>query len=541
MKAYDTSCGRAWNSRRLPPFSSPDTGLAWPWGRCYTEPVVLRILGLGPWLGLISLVAVGCAIWAVRLGRTGRALASARYAYASASAVLVVYWGTFVRGDAPRPDLVVNGPISDFDVTLLCVAAAWLVLGGLLAVLSHHEGKAWSAEQGARLLASVLLAAQTINVVRERPFFGDVSDYVLAAEQLTRGEPLHARYLYPPLLATLLAPLVKLGPSAVFLFCLAGNLVAVVLTFELLRRALVRYGFAELLAVLVAFCALCANVALLRTLFYVQVNLHITNLMLLSLLAYPQWPLASALALALAAHLKTSPLVVALPFLLNRDYRWLSYFALGILGLVAFTSWANGFQHYREYLENVSNIYHANGIQYRDNSLDSLVRATFAAFGKDIESARPYVLALRGGLFVFALWLSERAARVGLFSAGSGAARTKQSARAYDSFPVLLLLLTTISPLLWEHHPVMMLLSFAVLLKQLDDQVDAVLLLLAYYLVFLIPTFDVYPFSYRITLGAGLAYVLLARTARRALPAGRLFTQLNEAFSQLGTRCTPNR
>jgi uncharacterized membrane protein len=51
------------------------------------------------------------------------------------------------------------------------------------------------------------------------------------------------------------------------------------------------------------------------------------DLILLSLLTYPKNTLLSALTLALAVHLKTSPAVIVLAFLLEFNWKWLFWFA----------------------------------------------------------------------------------------------------------------------------------------------------------------------------------------------------------------------
>jgi hypothetical protein len=336
--------------------------------------------------------------------------------------------------------------------------------------------------------------------------------------------------LYPPLLATLLAPLLSLGDNFVFLFCVAANLLAVLLAFALLRRCLMRYGFVTLAATLLSFCAIAVNVAVLRTLFYVQTNLHVTNLMLLGLLCYPTQLWASALAIALAAHIKTSPLALVLPFVLNRDYKWLGWFAVCLFGIAGLTSSLNGFHHYVEYFDNISNIYRANGLSLRENSIDSLVRSTYWAFGLNIDEARSLVLVLRALVTLLSLGLCWGAIRKRTFSGGSPV----PIALVLDAYPVLMLFLMSVSPLVWEHHPVIIVLSLLAMLKQVDSEADALLWFGAWFLCFFVPTFDLYPFSFRITLGVFFAYWLLLRLVRRDTRYGRYFARANAALSRLG-------
>ncbi|HKU38078.1 MAG TPA: glycosyltransferase 87 family protein [Polyangiales bacterium] len=486
------------------------------------------VAALGPWFGLSAVLCVVSALAALVAAWRGQAFRCARLAYLASCAGALSYWGAFfVRRVPPRYELTNPGPLSDFEVTLLCAGAAWLLLGVLLFGLGR---KRWTVERAAFWLAITVLSGMYINVVRERHVFGDVFDFVNAAHAIARGLPLHERYLYPPLLATLLAPLSPYGNVAIAITCLAATMLGVPLAFLLLHKALQRYGFSELTATLAAFAALCANTAVLRTLFYVQTNLHVTNLMLISLLCYPSRRWGSALALALAAHIKTSPLALVLPFVINRDWKWLAWFAFFALGIIGFTSHLNGFHRYTEFLENVSNIYRANGITLRENSLDSLVRVTYWVFGIPLEAARTPILVLRTLLCVLSLWLLSACWRRRSFSC---AAAVSDETRVLDGYPVLMLFLMSVSPLVWEHHPVIILLSLLVPLKRLDDAADALLWLAAWYLCFLVPTFDIYPFSFRILLGVAFAYTLLARIARREPRPSVHFARVQAALARL--------
>src|SRR5262249_17357736 len=154
-----------------------------------------------------------------------------------------------------------------------------------------------------------------LNLLREREHFYDLNDYVVAARALHEHQPLPPRYLYPPLWATLLRPLTPLGGEAIFDLCIVANWGALLLFYGLLYGTLQRYGFARGGAALSALALLAVNVPVLRTLFYGQINLHVANLILLSLLWAGPRPALSAVALSLAVHLKILPLIFVLPFI----------------------------------------------------------------------------------------------------------------------------------------------------------------------------------------------------------------------------------
>jgi hypothetical protein len=56
--------------------------------------------------------------------------------------------------------------------------------------------------------------------------------------------------------------------------------------------------------------------------------------------------------------------------------------------------------------------------------------------------------------------------------------------------------MTIASPLIWEHHGIFLSLPFLLLLKKVETPAEWVWFGVAYLFVFLIPTFDFFPWSY---------------------------------------------
>ncbi len=75
-------------------------------------------------------------------------------------------------------------------------------------------------------------------------------------------------------------------------------------------------------------------------------------MILLSILVYPKYEFLSALALALAVHLKTSPAVLVLAFLLEFNWRWLFWFAVSFIAIGLFPVATNGVSLYQQFLTN---------------------------------------------------------------------------------------------------------------------------------------------------------------------------------------------
>jgi hypothetical protein len=223
-------------------------------------------------------------------------------------------------------------------------------------------------------------------VFRERTIYGDIQDYAEAAMRLSRGEPLNTSYLYTPFWATVLEPLARFGPKAIFGVCWLLNMLSIPVFYLLLHATLKAYGFGTNVAGLLCFSFMVVNVPLLRTLGYVQVNLHVTNLILASLVSFPQTRAVSAVTLALAAQIKMSPLALALPYLLRRDYKWLGVFVLTVLATAGLTVAWHGLAPFQEFLFNVRRMREENGLQFRETSFDSFFAAV-ASFGLLSEGA----------------------------------------------------------------------------------------------------------------------------------------------------------
>ena len=191
-----------------------------------------------------------------------------------------------------------------------------------------------------------------------------------------RNEPLHGSYFYPPLWATLTQFLVPAGEDTFFLALWLLDIVSFVAFFFLLHRVLERYGFGPRLAAVVTTVFMLANAPLLRTLVYVQVNLHTLNLIFLSMLLYPRRTFLSALMLALAVHLKGSPAVLVLAFLLEKDWRWLAWFAVSLVAIAGITVLTDGFSPFLDVLQHWQGLALSDNTIYHDTSFDSFLRST---------------------------------------------------------------------------------------------------------------------------------------------------------------------
>jgi len=413
---------------------------------------------------------------------------------------LALYAGRGVKG---LELLVQRGPLSIAEQTLACVAITWLAWGIALVLLKNPQIR---AEHGAAIVCSVVLLLLYVNILRERMHYADVGDYIRAAYNLHDGQPFHNRYLYPPLLATLCQPLLPLGTKGMAAAFWLANLVSLVAFFWLLCALLERYGFGRRLALSFVFLFMVVNVPILRTLGYVQINLHVINLILLALLLFPRHRIVSALMLALAVHLKASPLVLAIPFIGVRDKAWGVSFLSGLIGLTGLTFCFYGWAPFAAFLDNTCHIYAANGICFRENSVDSMIRSTGYVLGTDASVLVPYfkipiLLAILCGVG----YMMRKAA----FSM-----RADTQAAILNGIPALFVLMVFASPLVWEHHLVFLAVPFLVVTKKLNTPAAWMWYSFAYLLAFLVPAFDFYPWSFGRLISSGILMILMVRFCR---------------------------
>lgn len=383
---------------------------------------------------------------------------------------------------------VQRGPFTELTLALLSVAAAWTAAGLLLFLLALNRIHAGNALAWAGFF---LIAFVYINLLRERPEYGDIEYYARAALELHAGRPLPPEYFYPPLWANLLEFLVPFGEKAIFHAAWALNLLSLLGFYALLFRVLQRYDFPSRLSVLVIVLFLLVNTPLLRTLFYVQVNLHVVNLIFLALLLYPRRPFLSALSLALAVHLKASPAVLMLAFLLERDWKWLGWFVLSLLLVAVPTLAMHGASPFLDFLNNSLSLVRSHGLSFRDNSFDSF----FTAVGEFFDLAPLWARVL---IYASKILLAAATGFV-MFRCISGGAflsREEDEARLLNALPPLFILMTLASPVVWEHHGIFLALPFLLLLKRLVSPAEQLWFGLAYLLEFLMPTFDFFPWSY---------------------------------------------
>jgi hypothetical protein len=421
------------------------------------------------------------------------------------------------KGQQGLGAILITGPFSKFSLTFLSVTFSWL-LGGL--ALWLLRGGYINARNALSWGGFFLVSFLYLNIMRERLQYGDLDAYILGATNLYRGQPFDGLYIYPPFWAMLLKPLVPYGDKAFLNVLWALNMLGLMAFYWLLVKLLERYGFSTRLAALSVSLFMIANVAVIRSMFYMQVNLNVLNLIFLSLLLYPRSRLISALCLAVAVHLKASPLVLGLAFLLERDWKWLAWLAFFGFFIFGATLLAYGWQPYASYLNNLAALNAPHGVNFRETSFDSFFWVIAQFLGLDYIFPRIAIYLAKAALGVATMLVMLRTVRRQTFHQG-------EAARLLNAIPPLLVMMNMFSPLVWEHHGVFLALGAFALLRVLSTPGDWTWFGLFYFLQFLVPTFDFFPWSYVRMLTPLLQLWLMWRASAQEAGEAPIFQRAN--------------
>ncbi len=414
-------------------------------------------------------------------------------------------------------------PLSNLVITLAATTLTWLLLGALLYLLVDGKINAGNVFMVAGFFLVMFIY---LNILRERFRYGDYAYYIEAATALLNKQTLPDTYLYLPLWATLLQFIVPLGDQGILAILWSVNMFALGVFYLLLIRVLERYEFSNYFAVSVAVPFILINAPIQRTLGFVQVNLLVMDLIFLSILAYPKNTFVSALTLALAVHLKTSPAVLVLAFLLEFNWRWLVWFAVSFLIIAAIPVAINGISPYYDYLNNIAILTQIPDTNFHDTSFDSFLRFLNPFFGINILWTRIMIYIAKAALLCTTIFVMIKNIRNRSFTNGRD--------NMLNAIPPLFVVMTLASPIVWDHHGIFVTLSFLLMLKLIDTPNLWMWFGFAYFLEFVMPSFDFFPWSYGRLVAPMIVLALMWLVAKKDRPSS-FFTNANQWLAKLAS------
>jgi alpha-1,2-mannosyltransferase len=263
-------------------------------------------------------------------------------------------------------------------------------------------------------------------------------------------------YVYPPILADMLVPLVMLPEKAAEIVWISLNFLALLLTAVLFSEVLeVRMSLLAL--------ALASSCSVGMCILWGQVTIILLLLWTVSLVAYARGRLAvSAFAIALATSIKLTPLIVVAPFLLWHDWKWLRSYALSLAALFAVMCAVNrpAVSAYLKYVIPAM----SRGVANTENkSIGSSVRLLYAslhgssvAMGKTVTSPSPHAVLILGAVLALVL-------AVAVLAAVARAGRHLNTSGRLLVLSMLALVSTCVAPVSWRHAYVVAFLPLAML------------------------------------------------------------------------------
>lgn len=391
------------------------------------------------------------------------------------------------------------GPITNTYAFFIAMGLFWCVLLAVLYLFSLRKLKTDTVIVFSLLIFITLLY---LNILREHYEFGDYKSYLHAANSILAGEPFPKRYIYPPLWASFLSKILMIGgEKGATLACFTLNQLSIVGFFILGVLFLSRCGLSKTLSSLLTFTFMLINVPILRNIVYVQVNLLLLDLILAAVLLFGRSNSGSALLLALATHLKVVPILFVPLFLVRKQYRWAIYYGIFGLAIVGLTVWLDGYSYYFDFYHNLKALQFSDvrsasvfGFLVKTNDLLNIGLPAYLLFN-----------VVRVGLVVWIYALAWVSIRRRVFSRLEDPAAN----RVINGIIPLFFLMPAVSPTVWVHHMVVLILPSLLIFLHMPDKKRMLTWLAVHSSVFVLPVFDWYPLSYVRLAGWIMMLVLL--------------------------------
>jgi len=387
----------------------------------------------------------------------------------------------------------------------------------VLVIVAWREIKACpgtSLEQGILLLAPILVSFYFLVLIVEytsSSFDYEVYEHAFQAVLAQKNPYKGSFYFYPPLLAQGMAFIFATGKAlldtektSLFLFvfyihqCLQFFLSN--LAYQLSSRLASRLGFSEGKSVLVVTCLFLFNYPLIRTLHLNQINLYILNTTLIALLVLNRFPFLSGAAVMFGGLIKLYPLVMGVPLLLMKKWKALfGAFVSGVVIILLQTNLGRDFRLWRQFI-----LFFISFPAERESS-EWIRNTTFLSLSRNLSrfTGLPesmitplYILSALLVMTWIALRFYQREKTYPTLPSGYGA----ETYRTFGSLIDFASLAILITPSAWDHHYVIAL-PLALWAIALSGRDQPGWVGIAIVCIFMLPPFDIFPFSYLRMLG----------------------------------------
>lgn len=422
--------------------------------------------------------------------------------------------------DGSVPGMLDSQPFELFGlfISLVLIFAAW-------SNVNKQEKK--TLKNLIPIILPLLVSLQILFFLIEHGYLQG-SDYALcyekAAQAIVKGvNPYSVKcFLYPPLQAQVLGFLyqvvnaVLLFPprsaekawDIVFYFYQCAQYIQILLAYYLTYELAKRIGLRVIPATVIVSALFLFNNPLVRTIEFNQINVWILNCFLLAILWLPRHPFFSGLAVSLGAHIKLYTLSLLLPWTLTKNWKSILGAIAGFFGILIlqssfgqnFTLWQQFLVYFTQRVEKPSN-YRNSGIW---SFFYNLVKIPERFTGDSIFNLVSIVVLVINLLFIawFVLRIikREKAYLKLVKSSDTSSSSWYQIYRDYGNAIDAVALGLLISPSVWEHHYVIAIpiALWAIVTRGKDRPWLAGV---GTFLIFCLPTFDVFPLSHHRMVG----------------------------------------
>lgn len=340
-------------------------------------------------------------------------------------------------------------------------------------------------------------------------------------------------YVYPPLVGQVMAFLYQIvthipflsidneeqGWQIVFYLFQCSQLLLLILAYSLTYILAQKMGFKPIPASLITAALFLFNNSVIRTFNFHQTNLWILNCFLIGILLQQKRPFISGFAVALGVHIKMYPFILILPWIAMRQWRLFIGASIGLLAIALIQTnlgrdWTL-LKYFLDYLGDVS-----KPTPYRNNSINSVVYNFFkipnVLIGTSFNSVGIIVTFITLGIAVWFLIRFVQRERIYQELSKSASLESQfywsDIFRFYGHSMDAIALGLLISPSVYEHHYIVAIpvALWAIATRRSDKPVAVGL---SIFLIFCIPTFDLFPFSFHRLAGLLMLVYLTAPEA----------------------------